>query len=81
MNKLILLFISLILLNCSNNNLVEDVHNNEITILSDIPGTGPEIVNHSKITVHYRGLLENGSEFDSSFRRNQTFKFQIGTSF
>ena len=51
---------------------------NEIEILSDIPGTGPTIVNHSKISVHYRGTLEDGTEFDSSFKRNQPFVFQIG---
>ena len=50
----------------------------EIEILSDIPGTGPTIVNHSKISVHYRGTLDDGTEFDSSFKRNQPFVFQIG---
>ena len=50
----------------------------EIEILSDVPGTGPTIVNHSKISVHYRGFLEDGNEFDSSFKRNQPFVFQIG---
>ena len=50
----------------------------EIEILSDTPGTGPIIVNHSKVSVHYRGTLEDGSEFDSSFKRNQPFFFQIG---
>ena len=50
----------------------------EIEILSDIPGTGPTIVNHSKISLHYIGTLEDGTEFDSSFKRNQPFVFQIG---
>lgn len=38
----------------------------------DSPSTG------QLVTVHYRGTLENGSEFDSSYRRNQPFTFQIG---
>ena len=50
----------------------------KIEILSDTPGTGPEIKNHYKVSVHYRGFLENGTEFDSSFKRNQPFVFQIG---
>ena len=50
----------------------------EIEILSEIPGTGPKIINHSKVSVHYRGTLEDGTEFDSSFKRNQPFVFQIG---
>ena len=51
----------------------------EIEIINDKEGSGPVIVNHSKIAVHYRGTLENGTEFDSSFKRNIPFVFQIGT--
>ncbi len=52
----------------------------EIEIINDKEGSGPVIVNHSKIAVHYRGTLENGTEFDSSFKRNIPFVFQIGTN-
>ena len=51
----------------------------EIEILSDEPGDGISIVNHSKIKVHYKGFLENGTLFDSSYKRKQPFQFQIGT--
>ena len=51
---------------------------NDIEILSDIPGNGLKIEEHYKVTVNYRGFLENGIEFDSSFKRNQPFIFQIG---
>lgn len=37
-----------------------------------------EIKNHYKIHVNYRGILEDGTEFDSSFKRNEPFVFQIG---
>ena len=50
----------------------------EIEIISDYPGTGPKIENHYKVSVHYKGFLEDGTEFDSSFKRNQPFIFQIG---
>ena len=50
----------------------------EIEILLDIPGSGEIVKNHSKVSVHYRGFLENGKEFDSSYNRNEPFTFQIG---
>jgi len=30
------------------------------------------------LTMHYRGTLEDGSEFDSSYSRSDPFKFQLG---
>ena len=53
-------------------------NDNEIEILSDIPGNGIKIDNHYKIKVHYSGSLLDGKEFDSSFKRNKPFEFQIG---
>ena len=54
MNKL---FISLFFLIICNNANCEN-----IKIINDKPGTGIEIVNHSKIKVHYVGKLANGTE-------------------
>ena len=54
------------------------VYSNEIEILSDIPGDGLKIEEHFKLKVNYRGFLEDGTEFDNSFKRNQPFMFQIG---
>jgi len=30
------------------------------------------------LTMHYKGTLEDGTEFDSSYSRNDPFKFQLG---
>ena len=30
------------------------------------------------VTVHYRGTLEDGTEFDSSYKRGQTISFPLG---
>lgn len=31
-----------------------------------------------RLSHHYRGTLQDGTEFDSSYKRNEAFKFQIG---
>lgn len=41
-------------------------------------GTGAEIQNNQKAVMHYTGVLENGTKFDSSRDRNQPFQFTLG---
>ena len=41
-------------------------------------GDGVEAVAGKTVSVNYRGTLENGTEFDSSFKRNQPFGFILG---
>ena len=67
---LITFFISLI--------VTSNIFSKNIEILSDFPGTGLEIKNHYKVHVNYKGTLEDGTEFDNSFKRNEPFVFQIG---
>jgi len=31
-----------------------------------------------QLTMHYRGTLEDGTQFDASYDRNQPFSFQLG---
>ena len=50
----------------------------DLQIKNNIEGEGAEIVNHSKIKVHYTGMLEDGTKFDSSYDRGEPFSFQIG---
>jgi len=40
-------------------------------------GTGPSPKKTDKVKVHYRGTLINGSEFDSSFKRNKPAEFPL----
>ena len=48
-------------------------------IIEDLEeGTGEEAVSGKKITVNYRGTLTNGTQFDSSYDRNQPFSFVLG---
>lgn len=42
------------------------------------PGTGAAPKASDSISVHYRGTLENGTEFDSSYKRGQPASFPLG---
>ena len=43
-----------------------------------VMGDGAKPAASDKVTVHYRGTLLNGEEFDSSYSRNQPASFQLG---
>ena len=50
----------------------------DLQIKNIIQGDGAEIINHSKIQVHYIGKLQDGTKFDSSYDRGEPLSFQIG---
>lgn len=50
-----------------------------ITIEEIAPGDGAEAKDGMMVFIHYRGTLESGKEFDSSYSRNQPFSFRLGT--
>lgn len=41
-------------------------------------GTGEKLKSGDTVTVNYTGLLTDGTKFDSSLDRNQTFSFSLG---
>ena len=41
-------------------------------------GQGPEVVQGSRVTVHYIGRFSDGRPFDSSFERGQPLSFTVG---
>ncbi len=41
-------------------------------------GSGPTPNKMQQVSVHYTGKLTNGNVFDSSYKRNQPFGFQLG---
>jgi len=48
----------------------------KIEILKE--GTGEQAQNGDAVVVHYTGILEDGTKFDSSIDRNQPFVFTLG---
>ena len=53
---------------------------NEPLQVTDIQlGEGKEVVKGALITTQYRGFLEDGTSFDSSYERGKPFQCVIGT--
>ncbi len=52
---------------------------NELLIEDIQPGEGKEVVKGALITTQYRGTLEDGTVFDSSYERGKLFQCVIGT--
>jgi FKBP-type peptidyl-prolyl cis-trans isomerase FkpA len=48
-----------------------------LVITEITPGTGPAPKDTDKVKVHYRGTLVDGTEFDSSHKRNQPATFPL----
>lgn len=44
----------------------------------EVVGSGPVPQPGQTVIVHYRGWLDNGTEFDSSYSRGQPFEFVLG---
>lgn len=41
-------------------------------------GTGPAPQPGDRVQVHYNGMLEDGTPFDSSYNRGEPFAFELG---
>jgi len=41
------------------------------------PGQGPSPTADNTVRVHYRGTLPDGTEFDSSYKRNESISFPL----
>lgn len=52
---------------------------NELEIIDIEPGDGKAVVKGALITTQYRGFLEDGTQFDSSYDRGKPFQCVIGS--
>ena len=77
MIKIYFFLFSLFFLGCANKDII-DYGVKDIEILSDEEGEGEEVRNHYKVLAHYIGTLENGIEFDNSYKNNKPIQFQMG---
>jgi len=51
---------------------------NDLKIEELVVGTGAEAKSGDTVVMNYSGTLEDGTKFDSSYDRGQTFETQIG---
>jgi FKBP-type peptidyl-prolyl cis-trans isomerase len=49
-----------------------------IEIVEVEPGEGESVKDGDRVSMHYRGTLTDGKEFDSSYKRNSPFSFKVG---
>ena len=52
---------------------------NELIIEDVVQGDGKAAIKGALITAHYRGFLESGVQFDSSYDKGRPFQCVIGT--
>jgi peptidylprolyl isomerase len=50
---------------------------NELIISDLVSGKGPKVKKGALITAHYRGWLEDGTEFDSSYKNETPFQIVL----
>ena len=50
----------------------------KLEITDTAVGTGDEVASGDRVVMHYKGTLLDGTEFDSSYKRNEPFETTIG---
>jgi len=58
--------------------LISSLYAAEIEIISDNPGDGKKIVNHSWVQIEYTGSFVNGEVFDTNVGKDKPLVVQIG---
>ncbi len=53
-------------------------YRNTVSVIDTVVGEGEVSIPNTLVTVHYRGVLEDGTVFDSSYERGEPFQFILG---
>jgi FKBP-type peptidyl-prolyl cis-trans isomerase len=56
----------------------QEINMSDLEIEDQVVGEGEEAVAGQSVEVHYTGWLTDGTKFDSSHDRNDTFNFKLG---
>ncbi|XP_035223938.1 FK506-binding protein 2-like [Stegodyphus dumicola] len=70
-----LLFLCSVLFRTIYSDLTEEL---DIDVLNKIETCEKKSKKGDMLSMHYKGTLDDGTEFDSSYERNDPFKFQLG---
>jgi len=79
--QIIILIIVLVLIFFFANKLLnktEPIMENELKIETLVEGTGEGAKTGDTLSVHYKGTLTNGEQFDSSYDRGTSFELTLG---
>jgi len=71
----LLCLISSVICDDTDNEVLQEL---KIEVLSKPEECSRQTSKGDLLTMHYKGTLEDGTEFDSSYTRNEPFKFQLG---
>lgn len=55
-----------------------DRMSNGVYVCNQTKGSGPQIKSGGPVRAHYKGYFFNGTEFDSSYKRNKPLEFKVG---
>lgn len=59
--------------------IYKTMNESKLQIVDEVIGTGDPVKTGNVVSVQYRGMFEDGIEFDSSYKRNEPFSFTVGT--
>lgn len=75
---LVIVIVVVLVLGSKSQTSMPQTQATSLQIVDEVVGTGAEAVVGKEIMVNYVGTLTNGTKFDSSYNRNQPFKFVLG---